>query len=61
MAIVNQNLISSIVSMNSYLANYVLFVSKILLGYQEALWSNKFEISQASQTLTNEHQVMVLS
>ena len=30
-------------------ANDVLFVVKILLGYEEALWPKKLEISHASQ------------
>ena len=29
--------------MNSYLANDVLLVSKIVLGYEEALWPKKIE------------------
>ena len=32
-------------------------VSKILLGYEEALWPKKLEISHASQFLTNERQI----
>jgi hypothetical protein len=42
------------------LANDVLLFSKILLGYEEALWP-KIEISHASQILTNDHQILVLS
>ena len=38
--------------MNSYLANDVLLVSKLLLGYEEALWSKKLDLSHASQILT---------
>ena len=36
-------------------------VSKILLGYGEALWPKKLEISHASQILTNHLQILVLS
>jgi hypothetical protein len=36
-------------------------VSKGLLGYEEALWSKKLEINHASQILTNELQIFVLS
>ena len=36
-------------------------VSKILLGYEEALWPKKLEINHASQILTNDCQIMVLS
>ena len=36
-------------------------VSKILLGYEEALWPKKLEISHASQILTHESQILVLS
>ena len=36
-------------------------VSKILLGYEEAVWSKKLEINHASQILTNERQILVLS
>ena len=32
-------------------------VSKILLGYEKALWPKKLEISQASQILTNDRQI----
>ena len=46
---------------NEVLANDVLLVSKILLGYEEALWPNKLEISHASQILTHEPQILVLS
>ena len=38
-----------IVSMNSYLASDVLLDSKVLLGYEEALWPKKLEITHASQ------------
>ena len=42
MAIVRQNLISSIVSMNTeYVAYYVLLLLEILLGYEENLWQKK--------------------
>ena len=47
--------------MNSYLANDVLLLSKIFLDYEEALWSKKLEISHASQILTNDRQILVLS
>ena len=43
------------------LANDVLLVSKILLGYEEALRPKKLEISHASQILTKDHQILVLS
>ena len=36
-------------------------VSKILLGYEESLWPRKLEISNASQILTHEPQILVLS
>ena len=36
-------------------------VSKILLGSEEALWPKKLEISHASQILTHEPQILVLS
>jgi hypothetical protein len=42
------------------LANDVLLVSKILLGYEEALWLKKLEIRHAS-LLTNNRQILVLS
>jgi len=43
-------------------ANDVLLVSKILLSYkEEALWPKQLEISYASQILTNESQILVLS
>ena len=38
-----------------------LLVSKILLGYEEALWPKKLEISHASQILTNDCQILILS
>ena len=41
--------------------NDVLLVSKILLGYEEALWPKKLEISHASQILTSKSQILVLS
>ena len=41
--------------------NDVLLVSKILLGYKEALWPKNLEVSHASQILTNDRQIMVLS
>ena len=30
-----------------------------MIGYEEALWLKKLEISHASQILTNEHQILV--
>ena len=45
---------------NRQLAIDVLLVSKILLGYEEALWPNKQEISHVSQILTNACQILVL-
>ena len=41
-------------------AHDVLLVSKILLGYEEALWPKKLEISPVSQILKNDHQILVL-
>ena len=46
---------------NEKLANDVLLVSKIILGYEEALWPKKLEISCASQILTHKPQILVLS
>ena len=46
---------------NEYLANDVLLISKILLGYEKALWLKKLEIRDASQILTHEPQILVLS
>jgi hypothetical protein len=43
------------------LANDVLLASKILLGYEEALWLKKLEVSHASQILINDRQILVLS
>ena len=43
------------------LENNVLLVSKILFGYEEALWPNKLEISHASQILAKDCQILVLS
>ena len=40
---------------------YYLLVSKIRLGYEEALWPNKLKISHASQILTTDRQIVVLS
>jgi hypothetical protein len=34
-------------------------VSKILLGYDEALWAKQLEISHASQVLTNNYQILL--
>ena len=36
-------------------------VSKVLTGYEEAFWPKKLEISHASQILTNNCQILVLS
>ena len=36
-------------------------VSKILLGYKKALWLKKLQINHASQILTNNCQILVLS
>ena len=44
--------------MNSYLANEVLLVFRVLLGYDEALWPKKLVISHASQILTNNRQIL---
>ena len=41
---------------NELLANDVLLVSKILLGYEEALWQ-KMKISHDSQILTKDRQI----
>ena len=45
--------------MNSY--KIMFFVSEILFGYEEALWHKKLEISNASQILTNDRQILVVS
>ena len=37
--------------MQEKLENDVLLLSKILLGYEEALWPKRLEISHASQTI----------
>ena len=42
-------------------SNDVLLVSKILLGYEEALWPKKLEISHASKILINDGEILVLS
>ena len=47
--------------MNSYLVNDILLVSRVFSGYEEALWPKKSEISHASQILTNDCQILVLS
>ena len=39
---------------------YVLLVSKILLGYGEALLQKQLERSHSSQILTNDRQILVL-
>jgi hypothetical protein len=39
----------------------MLLVSEIVLGYEEALWPKKLEISHASQILTHKPQILVLS
>jgi hypothetical protein len=36
-------------------------VSKILLGYEEALWPKQLEISHASQILTNYFKILFFS
>jgi len=36
-------------------------MSKVLLGYEEAFWPKKLEISHASEIWTIEHQMLVLS
>ena len=46
---------------NELLANDFLLVFKILLAYEETLWAKKLEISYASQILTNDCQILVLS
>ena len=33
----------------------------LLLGYEDALWPKKLETSHASEILTNERQILVLS
>ena len=43
------------------LANYVLLGSKIVLGYEEALWPKKLETSHGSLILTNNCQILNLS
>jgi hypothetical protein len=43
------------------LASDVLLVSKILLGFEEALWSKNLDIGHAIQILTNDRQILVLS
>ena len=43
--------------MNSQQMMFCLF----LLGYEEALWPKTLEISHASQILTNEPQILILS
>ena len=46
---------------NELLANDVLLVSKTLLGYEQAIWPKNMEIRHASQILTNDNQILVLS
>ena len=41
--------------------NDFFLVSKILLGYEEALWPKKLEIRRPRQILTHEPQISVLS
>ena len=36
-------------------------LTRVLLGHKEALWPKKLEISHASQILTNDFQILVLS
>jgi hypothetical protein len=43
------------------LENDILLVSKMLLGYEEALWPKELKISHGSQILTNDRQILVLS
>ena len=50
---------SSVVFMNNQ-QMMLFFISKILLGYEKALWPKKLEISHTSQILTNERQILVL-
>ena len=38
-----------------------LLVSEILLGYEEALWPKQLEISHATQILTSDCQILILS
>ena len=45
---------------NELLESDVLLVSKIFLGYEEALWPKKLELSHASQILTNDRQILFL-
>ena len=47
--------------MNCLVTNDVLLVSKILLGYEEALWPKKLERIHASQISTHEPHILVLS
>ena len=46
---------------NELLANDVLLISKILLDNEEAFWPKELEISRASQILTIDRQILVLS
>ena len=46
---------------NEWLENFVLLVSKTLLGYEEALWSRKLDVNDASQIFSNDRQILVLS
>ena len=46
---------------NDHLESDFLLVSEILLGYEEASWAKKLEISYASQILTNDRQILSLS
>ena len=46
--------------MNKSVANDILLVSKTFLGYEEALWPKKLDVSHASQILINELQIFVL-
>ena len=46
---------------NELLKNDFVWISKIIVGYEEALWSKKLEISLSSQILTNDRQILVLS
>ena len=46
---------------NELLGNDVFLVSKILSGYEVALWLKQLEISHASQILKEDCQILVLS
>ena len=46
--------------MNKWVANDVLLVSKTFLGYEEALWPKKLDVSHASQILIIDLQIFFL-